>query len=264
MASTKRSPKSTSNNQTVDDFYDREFASQLKPDQFKTGPGNSLKVKAEHLKSFKALTQNQQHFFDYYDRGDIFIGLFGSPGVGKTFLAMYRAFAEVLDKSNPYKQVVIIRSSCQTRNLGFLPGNLTEKMEIFEGPYIDNCATLFGRPDAWERLKEQGHAKFISTTAIRGISIDDSIIIVDEAANYTLHELSSVISRVSGRSKIIFVGDIRQNDLIVSKYDVSGLMDFIRIAETMEEFSQVKFTPNDIVRSGLCRSWVVASEKLGF
>ena len=224
---------------------------------------NSLKIKLDHLKTFDALTENQQKFFDAYKRGDYFIGLFGSPGVGKTFLAMYRGLEEVLDRSNPFKQIVVVRSAVQVRDQGFVPGSLDEKMEIYETPYKEISETLFGRSDAWDRLKEQNHARFISTTAIRGISIDDAIILVDESQSMTFHELSSVISRVGHRSKIIFIGDLKQNDLIKSKNDVSGLKEFLNVARHMDEFSEITFTPDDIVRSSLVKSFIVACDKLG-
>ena len=224
---------------------------------------NALKIKLDHLKTFQALTENQQIFFDSYKRGDYFIGLFGSPGVGKTFLALYRAIEEVLDRNNPFKQVVVVRSAVQVRDQGFVPGTLEEKMEIYEVPYKEISETLFGRSDAWERMKEQGYTRFISTTAIRGISIDDAIIIVDESQSMTFHELSSVMSRVGHRSKIMFIGDLKQNDLIKSKYDVSGLNEFLQVARHMDEFTEITFTPNDIVRSSLVKSWILACEKVG-
>lgn len=225
---------------------------------------NSLKIKLDQMLTFDALTDNQQKFFDAYRQGDYFIGLYGSPGVGKTFLALYRGLEEVLDKSNPFKQIVVVRSAVQTRDQGFVPGTLDEKMEIYETPYKEICETLFKRPDAWDRLKEQGHARFISTTAIRGISIDDAIIVVDESQSMTFHELSSVISRVGHRSKIIFIGDLKQNDLLKSKYDVSGLKEFLQVAKSMKEYTHITFTPDDIVRSSLVKSWIVACDKLGF
>lgn len=224
---------------------------------------NALRLKLDHLKTFEALTQNQQKFFDAYKRGDYFIGLLGSPGVGKTFLALYRAIEEVLDKTNPFEHIVVVRSAVQVRDQGFVPGTLDEKMEIYEVPYKEICETLFGRKDAWDRLKEQSYARFISTTAIRGISIDNSIIIVDECQSMTFHELNSVISRVGHRSKIIFIGDLKQNDLIKSRNDISGLSEFLKVADSMNEFTRITFTPDDIVRSSLVKSWIVACDKLG-
>lgn len=222
-----------------------------------------LKLRIDDLKTFEPLTENQKKFFDAYKRGDYFIGLFGSPGVGKTFQVMLKALEEVLDKSNPFKQVVVVRSAVQVRDQGYVPGDLEEKMEIYEAPYKEICDTLFGRPDAWQRLKEQHVARFISTTAIRGITIDDAIILVDEAQSMSWHELNSVVSRCGYKSKIIFVGDLKQNDLIKSKHDVSGLKQFIEVASTMPEFTRIDFTPADIVRSSLVRSWILACDKLG-
>jgi predicted ribonuclease YlaK len=223
---------------------------------------NTLRIKLGDLKSFDPLTENQKKFFDVYKRGDYFIGLFGSPGVGKTFLTLYKALEEVLDPGISFNKVVVVRSAVQVRDQGFVPGDLDEKMKIYEQPYREICQTLFDKPDAWDRLKEQGKSRFISTTAIRGISIDDAIIIVDESQSMTWHELSSVITRTGHRSKIIFVGDLKQNDLLKNKNDVSGLKEFLRVAETMKEFTKIEFTSEDIVRSSLVKSWIVACEKL--
>jgi phosphate starvation-inducible PhoH-like protein len=225
---------------------------------------NGLKVKLDHLRTFDPLTDNQAKFFEMYRGGGYFIGLFGSPGVGKTFLAMYRAIEEVLAKDNPFKQVVVVRSLVQLREIGHLPGNLEEKQEIYELPYKEICGTLFGRSDAWDRLKEQGHARFISTTAIRGISIDDSIIIVDEIQNCNWSEINTIVSRVGHRSKIIFCGDFKQTDLIKSNKDTSAFHDFRKVATSMSAFQEVYFTPNDIVRSSLVRDWIIACEQNGY
>lgn len=224
---------------------------------------NALKIKIDHLKTFEPLTDNQRLFYDMYRGGGYFIGMFGSPGVGKTFLATYKAIEEVLLKDNPFKQLVIIRSTVQTRDVGFLPGSLEEKQEIFEMPYKEICTTLFGRSDAWDRLKEQGYARFISTTAIRGISIDDSIIVVDEAQNMSWPELSTVIGRVGHRSKIMFCGDKFQNDLVKSKNDVSGLSTFLDVARSMKAYQEVVFTPDDIVRSSLVKDFIMACADKG-
>lgn len=224
---------------------------------------NALKIKIDHLKTFSALTDNQEKFFEMYKGGGYFNFLLGSPGTGKTFCAMYKAVEEVLQKDNPFKEVVVIRQTVQGREVGFLPGQLDEKIALFEMPYKEICNTLFGRADAWDRLKEQGHARFISTTAIRGISVDDAIIIVDEIQNMTWSELSTVLTRVGHRSKVIFAGDKFQNDLLKSKNDVSGLGQFLEVARTMQAFQEVVFTSKDIVRSSLVREFIVACEKKG-
>jgi len=252
-----------SNRKTASQKRDENIESDSTTHAHQPAVSNSLRIKLDHLKTFEALTNNQQKFFDAYKRGDYFLGLLGSPGVGKTFLALYRAIEEVLDRTNPFEHVVVVRSAVQVRDQGFVPGTLEEKMEIYEVPYKEICETLFGRNDAWDRLKEQGRARFISTTAIRGISIDNSIIVVDECQSMTFHELNSVISRVGHRSKIIFVGDLKQNDLIKSRNDVSGLADFLSVARSMDEYTEISFTPDDIVRSSLVKSWIVACDQKG-
>lgn len=224
---------------------------------------NALKIKLDHLKTFQALTPNQENFFEMYRGGGYFIGLFGSPGVGKTFLALYRALEEVLSKDNPFKQIVVVRSMVQLREIGHLPGSLEEKQEIYELPYKEVCHTLFGRADAWDRLKEQGYARFISTTAIRGISIDDSIIIVDECQNMNWSEVNTVMSRVGHRSKIIWCGDYKQSDLIKTNKDQTAFHDFRRVATAMPAFQEVYFTPDDIVRSSLVKQWIISCEQNG-
>jgi predicted ribonuclease YlaK len=224
---------------------------------------NGLKIKLDNLKTFSPLTDNQAKFFEIYLGGGYFTFLLGSPGVGKTFLALYKSLEEVLRKDNPFKEVVIVRSTVQTRDVGFLPGSLEEKQEIFEMPYKEICTTLFGRNDAYQRLKEQGVIRFISTTAIRGISVDDAIIVVDESQNMTWAELSTIISRVGHRSKIIFCGDKFQNDLVKSKNDQSGLSGFLEVAKSMSAYQEVVFTPDDIVRSSLVRDFIIACQDKG-
>lgn len=221
---------------------------------------NSLKLRLDDMKTISPLTENQKKFFDAYKNGDYFMACLGSPGTGKTMISLYRALEEVMDKSTSYKRVVVVRSAVQTRDQGHLPGSLDEKMSVFQVPYIDICSMLFGRKDAWARLLEQDYVEFTSTTAIRGVTFDDAIVIVDECQSNSWHELNSIISRCGHQSKIIFCGDLKQNDLIKNKNDVSGLADFLKIARTMKEFTEITFTPDDIVRSSLVKSWIIACE----
>lgn len=219
---------------------------------------NSLKIKIDHLKTFEPLTENQKKFFEAYKRGDYFIALHGVAGTGKTFIALYKALEEVLDKSNPFKKIIIVRSAVQTREMGHLPGDVDDKLEIYEQPYHQICHTLFERKDAYDRLVEQGYIEFISTSFIRGMSFDDAIILVDEMQNCNFSELQTVITRVGHRSKIIFCGDYRQTDLTKNKSDVSGIRKFLEIASDMVCHTRIEFNINDIVRSSLVRDWIVA------
>jgi predicted ribonuclease YlaK len=221
-------------------------------------PTNALKIRIDDLKTFDPLTENQKLFFDAYKRGDYFVALHGVAGTGKTFCAVYKALEEVLDKSNPFKKIIIVRSAVQSREIGHLPGDVTEKMEIYQQPYVQICDTLFGRKDAYQRLEEQGYMEFISTSFIRGMSFDDAIIIVDEMQNLTFEEIDTVMTRVGYRSKILWCGDYRQTDLNKKRNDMSGILKFFDIAERMGAFTKIEFTPDDIVRSSLVRDYILA------
>lgn len=218
---------------------------------------NSLKIKIDHLKTFQPLTDNQKKFFDAYNQGDYFIALHGVAGTGKTFIALYKALEEVLDKSNPFNKIIIVRSAVQTREMGHLPGSVNDKLEIYEQPYHQICHTLFDRRDAYDRLVEQGYIEFISTSFIRGMSFDDAIIIVDEMQNMNFEEIDTVMTRVGHRSKIIWCGDYRQTDLRKAN-DKSGILKFFDIAYHMSAFTRVEFTTEDIVRSSLVKDYILA------
>jgi phosphate starvation-inducible protein PhoH len=222
---------------------------------------NSLKIRIDDLKTFDPLTENQKLFFEAYKRQDYFIALHGVAGTGKTFCAMYKALEEVLDRGNPFKKIIVVRSAVQSREIGHLPGDVSEKMEIYQQPYRQICETLFGRRDAWDRLEEQGYVEFISTSFIRGMSFDDAIIIVDEMQNMTFEEIDTVMTRVGYRSKIIWCGDYRQTDLNKKRNDVSGILKFFDIAYHMSAFTKIEFTVNDIVRSSLVKDYILAKLK---
>lgn len=219
------------------------------------------RVKPSELKTFEPLTENQKLFFEAYGRGDYFIMLTGSAGTGKSFIACYKAIQEVYDKNSSFKRVVIVRSAVQSRDIGFTPGSLEEKMSLYEQPYMQIFHTLFNRRDAYEGLKDAGRIEFISTSFIRGMSFDDSIIIVDECQNMNFEELATIMTRVGYRSKIIFCGDYRQTDLYRRTGDKSGLLKFHHVARLMSSFTSIEFTPDDIVRSSLVKDFLLAVEK---
>ena len=223
----------------------------------KDKPSNHLKLRIDDLKVFDPLTKNQRTFFDEYKVGRKFIALHGVAGTGKTFCALYKAIEEVLDKGNAYQKIVIVRSAVQSRDMGHLPGDVAEKMSIYKQPYIQICDTLFGRRDAWDRLEEQNHIEFVSTSFIRGMTFDDTIIIVDEMQNMNFEEIDTIMTRVGNRSKIIWCGDYRQTDLRKAG-DKSGNLKFLDIAQYVKSFVKIEFAVEDIVRSGLVKEYIVA------
>lgn len=212
------------------------------------------------MKRIQPMTQAQSDFFDSYDN-DKNIAAIGSAGTGKSYVALYLALKDVLENED-YDSVTVIRSAVQTRDQGFMPGTLAEKEAYFEAPYIDIVNDLFERGDAYGVLKMKKQIKFMSTSFVRGLSLDNTVIIVDECQNMTEQELDSVMTRVGKNSRIIFCGDMKQSDLYRKRNDVSGLSSFISVIELMSRVDVVKFHPADIVRSGLVKEYLLAKERL--
>ena len=222
---------------------------------------NSLTMKLTAMETIEPITENQKKFWEAYDRGDYFMGLLGSAGTGKTYIALYKALQEVLSKDNAFKKIIIVRSNVSSREMGHLPGTAEEKMEVYEMPYMQICSSLFNRKDAWQRLKEQDKVEFLSGSYLRGVTFEYSIVIVEEVANFTLNEISTAIGRLGNYSKLILIGDVLQNDLLHSKRnEVSGLKEFKKIAASMPEYTEINFTTDDICRYNLCKSWIIAYE----
>jgi len=212
------------------------------------------------LKSVDPLTKNQQLTFSHYDSGKNLL-LHGIAGTGKSFVSIFLAIRQILEENGRFKKLVIVRSVVPTRDMGFLPGNNKEKTKVYEAPYQSIFTELFGRSDAYEYLKQKDFVDFISTSFIRGITLNDCIVVVDEIANLTLHELDSVITRVGKNCKIIFCGDFRQSDF--TRYeDKKGIKDFMRIITKMKSFEFVEFDENDIVRSAMVKEYIIAKDRL--
>lgn len=206
------------------------------------------------------LTPNQRRAFVQFEK-DKNLLLHGYAGTGKSFVAMYLALREVETPNSPFEKVVIFRSTVQTRDMGHLPGSHKDKAKVFEAPYYDICAKLYGRGDAYDILKNKKLIEFHSTSFIRGITLDDCIIIVDESQNCTAMELHSLITRVGNNCRILFCGDIRQTDLNKAR-EQSGLKDFYRVIAEMECFDLIEFQIGDIVRGPLVKQYIIARTKL--
>ena len=136
--------------------------------------------------------------------------------------------------------------------------DVKQKSQIYELPYTNVTNELFGRGDAYEILKQRNNVEFISTSFLRGSTFDDCIIVVDEVQNMSDQELHTVMTRVGEDCRIIFAGDVKQDDLTSErKKELSGLKKFMEVIRNMREFDFVEFLANDIVRSNLVKSYII-------
>ena len=204
------------------------------------------------LQQIEPLIHNQLKAFESEKN----LVLHGVAGTGKTFISCYLAFDDMIKQE--YQKLVIIRSAVSTRDIGFLPGNEKEKAHVYEEPYKDICIELFQRGDAYEILKTKGLVHFMTTSFIRGVTLRNATILIDECQNMSFHELDSIITRVGHGCRVIFCGDFRQSDL-----RTNGLKDFIRVLKAMDNFDLVDFEIQDIVRSDFVKSYITAKTELG-
>lgn len=204
------------------------------------------------LQEIEPLTKNQVIAFESNKN----LMLHGVAGTGKTFISCYLAFDDMV--KNAYERLVIIRSAVPTRDIGFLPGNEKEKASVYEEPYKDICIELFQRGDAYEILKTKGLVHFMTTSFIRGVTLRNATIMIDECQNMSFHELDSIITRIGQGCRVVFCGDFRQSDL-----QKNGLQDFVRVLKAMEAFDFVDFDIKDIVRSEFVKQYITAKTDLG-
>ena len=223
-------------------------------------------INQKYFLDVNPITENQKLFFDEWGKEQNLFA-YGAAGTGKTFIALYLALQDVMNEETPYDKVYIVRSLVSTREIGFLPGTHEDKSELYQVPYKNMVRHMFEMPDdasfdmLYDNLKHQETISFWSTSFLRGTTLDDAIVIVDESQNLNFHELDSIITRVGQDSKIIFCGDINQSDLQRTN-ERNGILDFQRILENMDEFSEIEFGINDIVRSGLVKSYLISKMSL--
>ncbi len=224
-------------------------------------------VNNDYLVDITPITDNQKRLFDSYDEGKHIIA-YGAAGTGKTFITLYNALKDVLSENTPYDKIYIVRSLVATREIGFLPGDHEDKSSYYQIPYKHMVKYMFQMPsDAdfemlYGNLRAQETIKFWSTSFLRGTTLDDAIIIVDEFQNLNFHELDSIITRVGENTKIVFCGDASQTDLTKTN-ERNGIVDFMKVIRAMPSFEMIEFGIDDIVRSGLVKEYLIAKLEAG-
>lgn len=214
-------------------------------------------VQSRHLASISPITPAQRSFCESYDAGTPCIVLHGVAGTGKTFVALYKVLQDAL--MVPNRRVILMRSSVPTRDIGFLPGNEEEKMASYQTPYVSTCARLVQHPNGFAKLRDQHTLEFWSTSFIRGMTFDNTVILVDECQNMTDMELNSIMTRLGENSRIVWCGDFHQTDTMKSGGG-SGLTPFLRTLSRMPTsmVSHIEFGIDDIVRSPLVKAYLIA------
>lgn len=221
----------------------------------------NMSIRLDDLLTIDPITNHQKDAFESWREGDQ-LAMVGTAGTGKTFLGIYLALEEVMDKSTPYDCLHIVRSVVPTREVGYLPGTLEDKLDAFTGPYRAACAELFNDVKAYDKLVYNGYITFGSTSYIRGLTFNNSIILVDEMQNLNFHELDSIVTRVGQATKIIFCGDYHQSDFKQEK-EKEGINKFLEILDNMRHFSIINFSWEDIVRSDFVRDYIMTKEWMG-
>lgn len=221
------------------------------------GPQRRKTFNLQDMYEFDPLTSNQAKAFECIDEhADCGVVLHGFPGTGKSFIAVYRALKLVLSRETCFKKILIVRSTVQSRDMGFLPGEDKEKIAPFEKPYHEIFDTIFKYKKSYENMKEAGIVQFESTAFMRGTTYDDTIIIFDEFQNATYQEATTVLSRLGNRSKMILCGDLNQNDL--KEKEKADSKRFLDLLYKMQSNDFIQFEPEDIVRSGYVKEMILA------
>ena len=224
-------------------------------------------INSGYLTQIKPLTPSQEKVFDAFNKQKN-LYMYGAAGTGKTFIGMYLALQQILDERSSYDKLYIVRSLVPTREIGFLPGDHEDKAELYQIPYQNMVRYMFKMPDdasfsmLYANLKAQETISFWSTSFLRGTTLDNAIVLVDEMQNLNFHELDSIITRLGVNTKIIFAGDAAQTDLLKTN-ERNGILDFMKIIQGMDEFEMVEFGIQDIVRSGLVKSYLINKLNLG-
>ncbi len=254
--------KSRVKNNRKDNTYELSQALVNNYRAWEEGPQKRKTWSKHDLKMIKPLTITQEDLFHAFYSNYQIVG-YGSAGTGKSFISLWLALNEVFNKDTPQTRIIIVRSNVPTREVGHLPGTYEEKLSLYETPYRDILEELIGKRSTYDDMKAAGLIEFIPTSFIRGQTWNDAVIIVDEFQSMNFHELSSVITRKGKNSRLVLLGDTKQDDLQYKKNDVSGAAAALRVLNEIDSVAMIKFTSDDIVRDEFVKAWIIACEKLG-
>jgi len=224
-------------------------------------PVRKKPVAKDHLSiqsNVVAKTEPQRMMIEAYIQ-NLNVVAYGSAGSGKSYIACYLALRDLFEGVKD--KIVIVRSAVATRDQGYLPGSLDEKSAVFTIPYKQIINSLCKNGTAWDILVKKGMIEFVTTSYVRGITLEDAVVIFDEFQSAGWHETNSVITRLGENCQIIICGDSAQNDLIKSKHDLTGFHTALEAFKKLPEYFEcIQFTMRDCVRSGLCRAWLGVTE----
>ena len=219
----------------------------------------SVKREAFSLASIQPKTEAQRMMMAGYLEGQNVVA-YGSAGSGKSFIACYLALKDLQDKEK--QKIIIVRSAVPTRDQGFLPGSLEEKSAVYQIPYVNIINELCQNGAAWEILTKKETIQFMTTSYVRGITLDDAVIIVDEFQNMNPKEIYSLLTRVGENTQVILCGDTNQSDLN-NKREESCFEWVKKVVDRMPDwFEPVRFMPCDIVRSEFVKKLIMVTEDL--
>lgn len=227
----------------------------------KRKPKTSLKSDPlfANFRPIEGMTDSQDDMIDSFRQGYNVVAV-GSAGTGKTYVGLALALEALIE--GRVNKIILIRSAVATRDIGFLPGTEAEKMAVYEQAFSSIVNELLGRGDAYQVLKQKGVIEFHSSSFLRGVTIKDAIIVVDEIANYNQHEMQTILSRVGDNARVILMGDFRQCDLN-SRHDTTCLPWLMKVVNRMGDYMEVvEFTRDDICRSGFCKAFIIACEEV--
>ena len=207
-------------------------------------------------KPIKAKTLGQKKYIDAINDNTVVFGI-GPAGTGKTYLAV--AMAVKAFKAKEVNRIILTRPAVEAgESLGFLPGDLQQKVDPYLRPLYDALFEMFG-PDGFQRQMERGTIEVAPLAYMRGRTLDDSFIILDEAQNTTSEQMKMFLTRLGNGSKAVITGDVTQIDLPGGKK--SGLVEVTKILKNIEGITTVKFDERDVVRHHLVQEIVKAYER---